>query len=219
MLGFFVPSLLLSTVAHFGHIYKFLCWKSDEMKLSLLREAESPKEAPEWFQELGLQYGTKYLQVLGSRGTHITKTRALDHLYRLSTFIGNVVASSVLTCCFLTPITLFHLLTSCTMMKFSTVSPYLQSEAHSKARRKAFPSCSHRAGQVLGWQKGRLSSHCTPHLARHIHFHKNNSYCSHHWADRLVSDKQRNTIRTVNRAELIAWYIFTLLYLYASDLN
>lgn len=87
---------------------------------------------------------------------------------------------------------------SCTMMKFSTVSPYLQSQAYSKACQKAIPSCSCRAGWVLGWQEGRLPSHCTPHLARHIHFRKNNSWCSHHWADRLVSDRQRNTMRMVN---------------------
>lgn len=144
--GFFVvvvPSLLLSTMAHFGHIFKFLCWKSDEMKFSLFS---------------GSWKSQRHADVL---------------LY----YTFNTIPLS-------------NQYMSCTTKKFSTVSPYLQSEAHSKAWENAFPSRSCRAGWVLGWQKGRLSSHCTVYLARHIHFHKNNSSCSHRWADRLVSERE-----------------------------
>lgn len=158
-----------------------------------LAEAESPKEAQEQFQELEVRHGTKYLQVLGLKWTCISKrawvSLQTSHICRRC---GIQLSPHVLL--------YYDQYMSCTAMKFSTASPYLQSEAHSKVHRKAFLSRSHRAGWVLGWRKGRLSSHCTPHLARHIHFHTNNSYCSHHWADRLVSDRQRNTVRMVNVA-------------------
>lgn len=143
----------------------------------------------------------------------MTRTRALDHLCRLFTFTGCMVASSALMCFFITPS--ITILTSkqdmsCTAMKFCPVSPYLQSGAHSRVHRKAFSACSHRAGLV----PGRASHHCTLCLARHIHFHRNSSCCSHHWTGRLESNRQKNTMRMVHRAELLqekylAFCVFT----------
>lgn len=164
-------------------------WKTDEMKLPLLRESWKSQRGMEVTPAVGIPNATKYLQVFGSRWAHMTRTRALDHLCRLFTFTGCVVASSALMCFFITPS--ITILTSkqdmsCTAMKFCPVSPYLQSGAHSRVHRKAFSACSHRAGLV----PGRASHHCTLCLARHIHFHRNSSCCSHHWTGRLESDRK-----------------------------
>lgn len=127
---------------------------------------------------VGAPNATKYLQVFGSMWAHITRRRALDHLCRLSTFTGCVAASSVLMCFFITPF--ITILTSkqcvsCTVMKFSPVSPHLQSGAHSRVHRKAISACRHRAGLVPDSEKGRASHHCTPCSARRIHLHRNSS--------------------------------------------
>lgn len=142
---------------------------------------------------VGAPNATKYLHVLGSRWAHITRRRALDHLCRLSTFTGWVVASSVLMCFFI--ISFITILASkqcvsCTAMKFCPVSSHLQSGAHSRVHRKAFFAWSHRAGLVPGSEKGRAWHHCIPCSARHIHFHRNSSCYSHHWAGRLGSDRE-----------------------------
>lgn len=179
------------------------CWKSGEMKLPLLSKSWKSQRGMQVTPVAGAPNATKYLQVFGSRWAHITRRRALDHLCQLSIFTGDVVPGSVLMCSFITPfITILtcnqHM--GCTVMKFCPVSPHLQSGAHSKVHRKAFSVCSHRAGPVPGSEKGRASHHCTPCSARHIHFHRNSSCYSHHWAGRLESDRQRNTMRMVNEA-------------------
>lgn len=130
-----------------------------------LAKAESPEETYQWFQELGLQHGTKYLQVLGSRWPHITKRRALDHLYRLSTFIGNMLASSVLTCCFITPLTLFHLLTSTWVVRWWSSALFLLTFNHRLTVRlvkRQFPRVA--AGQAGCWAGRRADYQVTAHL-------------------------------------------------------
>lgn len=179
------------------------CWKPDEMKFPLLSESWKSQRGMAVTSGVGAQDATKYPQVFGSSWAHITMRRALDHLCRLFIFTGCMVASSVLMCFFITPF--FTILTSkqymsCTEMMFCPVSPYLQSGAHSRVHRKTHSACSHRAGLVPGSEKGRASPHCTLSLARHIHFHRNSSCYSHHWAGRLESDIQRNTMRMANRA-------------------